>query len=196
MDQIYVLNWQYFKTKEFEQTRSIVMPDCVLGIQICWEINDGQKIWGINDPDISFDRVVSADLYLSPWSTETITYRTLQWSFWDLTKSFNLTEIQHDFNMNTHRLFIRGRTPCRSLFIVTHNKIELEKLMDDPIFYKWVVAKAKTQLGKILGLFNYNLVGNATINYSLYTEEGKSELDELKQFIKDNDPADWFYMTC
>lgn len=194
MDQIYVLDWHYFRTVEFNQSRSIVLPDCVVGVQVVWEITDGQKIWGINDPDLSFDRVVAADMYLAPWSSDTITYRTMQWSFWDLTKSFNLIDVQHDFNINTHRLFILGRTPCRSLFVVTKNKIELEKLFEDPIFQKWVMAKAKIQLSKIIGLFNYNLIGGVTINYSLYSEEGKSEITELKQYITDNNPPDWFYM--
>lgn len=193
-EQIYVLDRRYFLTDEFKNTRSIILPDCVIGISKLMEITGGQRIWGLNDPDLSFDRIMSADLYLSPWSTDQITYRTVQWSFWDLTKSFNLPEIQHYYNLNDHKLFIKGRNPNHSIFIVAVVKIADEYLYEDPVVIKWFTAKAKKSVARYLSTFNFTLLNGITINTSLLNDEADKELEELKQYINDNNPPDIIYM--
>lgn len=187
-----ILKLGLFYTPEFKETRTIQFPDCIVGINRFMEMKGGQRVLGINDPDFNFDRIMSADLYLSPWSSDTITYRTIQWSFWDLTRSFILTDIQHKFNPNTHRLQVIGREPVNPVFVEGISKIPIEDLYEDHIFQRWCIAKTKMQLGKLLGTFQFNLIGGITVNYNLYSDEGKSELEELKQMIKDKDSPDWF----
>lgn len=187
-----VLKLGLFYTPEFKATRTIQFPDCIIGINRFLEMKGGQRVLGINDPDFSFDRVMSADLYLSPWSSDTITYRTIQWSFWDLTRSFILTDIQHKFNPNTHRLQVVGRTPVNPVFVEGISKIPAEDMYEDHIVQRWIIAKTKMQLGKLLGTFQLNLIGGVTINYTLYSDEGKQELTELKEMIASKDVADWF----
>lgn len=191
---IYVINKQYFCTQEFKNNRTIIMPDCVIGLQKLQEINGGQKMFGIQDPDMKFDRIMAADMYLTPFSTDQIMYRTLQWNFWDLSRSFLLTDIQHDFNMNTKKLIITGRDPRNSLFALTTNVITEDKLYEDPIVIRWITAKAKISLSKILGLFDYTLLGNVKINFDRYATEGKEEFAEVMQEIRSQDTADWFLM--
>jgi hypothetical protein len=190
----YILNKSYYNTPEWTNTRSYQMPNCVLAIKQAFEMKGGSRIFGINDPDLQFDRLMAADLYLTPLSSDSIAYRTIQWSFWDLSRAFNLTDIQHDFNINTHRFKVIGRDPTESLFVFTLNQIPDEELYDDPVFIKWVIAKCKISLARILGFFNYQLVGNVTINYADIRSEGKEELDELKEKIKTDSPADWFLL--
>ena len=64
------------------------------GIKVVYELTSGQRVFGIHDPDLQFDRLMAADLYLTPLSSDQITYRTIQWSFWDLAKQFNLKDVQ------------------------------------------------------------------------------------------------------
>jgi hypothetical protein len=151
-------------------------------------------MFGIQDPDMKFDRIMAADMYLTPFSTDQIMYRTLQWNFWDLSRSFLLTDIQHDFNMNTKKLIITGRDPRNSLFALTTNVITEDKLYEDPIVIRWITAKAKISLSKILGLFDYTLLGNVKINFDRYATEGKEEFAEVMQEIRSQDTADWFLM--
>ena len=190
----YVLDKKYFGTQEFKTTRTFQMPDCVMAMKYIFEMTGGQRAFGINDPDMRFDRLMAADMYLSPMSSDQITYRTIQWSFWDLAKQFNLRDIQHNFNINTKRLIITGRNPVESLFMQTLNKIPIEDLYDDPLFLKWVIARAKMQLARIIGTFNYTLIGGIQINYGDIRTEGAAELAELKEKIKTDSAADWFMM--
>lgn len=190
---IYVINKQYFLTPEFKQTRSIIMPECVIGIQKLQEINGGQRLFGIQDPDMKFDRMMAADMYLTPFSTDQIMYRTLQWNFWDLSRSFLLTDIQHNYNFNNKKLIITGRDPRNSLFALTTNVISDNALFEDPIVMRWIIAKAKISLSKILGLFDYTLLGNVKINFDKYAIEGKEEFAAVMEEVKGMDSADWFY---
>jgi hypothetical protein len=193
-DQIYLLNKKYYTTKEWRNTRTFQLPECVVGIKIVWEMTHGSRVFGINDPDLNFDRLMASDLYLTPLSSDQITYRTIQWSFWDLARAFNLRDINHNFNLNTKRLVITGRTPVESLFILSQVQIPDEDAFEDPLVLKWMIAQGKRSLGRILGAFNYQLLGNVTINFEQIRTEGNEELAELKEKIKTDDVADWFLL--
>jgi hypothetical protein len=181
-------------TPEWRNTRTFQMPECVVGIKTVWEMTQGNRVFGINDPDLNFDRLMASDLYLTPLSSDQITYRTIQWSFWDLARAFNLRDINHDFNLNTKRLVITGRTPVESLFVLSMIQIPDENAYDDPLVLKWMIAQGKRSLARILGAFNYTLLGNITINFEQYRTEGNEELAELKEKIKGDDVPDWFIM--
>ena len=190
----YILDKKFYRTPEWKNTRTYQMPECVVGVKYVYEMTNGSRVFGIHDPDLQFDRLMAADLYLTPLSSDQITYRTIQWSFWDLSRAFNLRDIRFSFNLNTHRLRINGRDPSESLFICTLDKIPEEDFYEDPLVIKWMIARGKMQLARILGTFNYNLLGNVQINYSDIRSEGKEELDELKEKIKGDSPPDWFMM--
>jgi len=191
-DKIYILNKKYFQTEEFRNTRTFQMNGCTEGIKQVTEMTDGNRVFGINDPDMSFDRLMASDLYLTPLSSDQITYRTIQWSFWDLARSFNLRDINHDFNPITRRLIITGRTPEESLMIKAMDQIPLENAYEDTIVIEWMIAKSKMSLARILGAFNYNLLGNITINFEQWRQEGQEELERLREKIKGDDSPDWF----
>ena len=190
----YVLDKAFYSTDEWTNTRTFQMPECVLGIKYIYEMTGGSRVFGIHDPDMNFDRLMAADLYLTPLSSDQITYRTIQWSFWDMARQFNLRDIQHNFNLNTKRLIIMGRDPVESLFVSTLNAIPNENFYEDPLVIKWMIAKGKISLARILGTFNYNLLGNITINFEQWRTEGLAELEELKAKIIGDNPPDYFMM--
>lgn len=190
----YVLDKRYYDTAEWRSTRTFQLPECVMAIRYIYEMTSGNRVFGIHDPDLSFDRLMAADLYLTPLSSDQITYRTIQWSFWDLARQFNLRDIQHGFNINTRRLTIIGRDPVESLWLTTLNQIPIEDLYEDPVFIKWVIARSKIQLARIIGTFNYTLIGGVQINYADIRAEGQEELKELKEKIQSDQQADWFHM--
>lgn len=193
-DRIYILNKRYYETAEWRATRTYQLPDCIESVKQVIEMTDGNRVFGINDPDLNFDRLMASDLYLTPLSSDQITYRTIQWSFWDLARGFNLRDINHDWNPNTHRLIITGRTPIESLFVLAMEHIPAEDAYEDPLVIKWMIAKGKMSLARIMGAFNYQLAGNVTINFEQWRTEGKEEWDEMKEKIKGDDVPDWFLM--
>ena len=193
-DKIYVISKNYYQTAEWKATRTFQLNKCTEGIKKVVEMTGGSRVFGINDPDLSFDRLMASDLYLTPMSSDQITYRTIQHSFWDLARAFNLVDINHNFNPNTHRLIITGRTPVQSLFVLAMDHIPEEDAYEDTVVIEWIIAKAKLSLAKILGTFNYNLVGGVTINFEQWRTEGNEKIQELKEKIKSDDVADWFTM--
>jgi hypothetical protein len=193
-DKIYIINRRYYQTQAWRDSRTFQMNNCTEGIKQVKEMTGGSRVFGINDPDLNFDRLMASDLYLTPLSSDQITYRTIQWSFWDLARAFNLVDINHDFNPNTHRLSITGRTPIQSLFVLALDQIPLEDAFEDTIVLDWMVAKSKLSMARILGTFNYQLLGNIQINYDNLRVEGTSEIEALKEKIASDNPPDWFLM--
>ncbi|MGL5692129.1 MAG: hypothetical protein ACRDD8_15115 [Bacteroidales bacterium] len=195
----YIIPVEIFNTPEFRRNRYIQLPECVESVIRFMEIKGGSVgVGGLGggfyDPDMRFDKLMASDLYLSPVSSDMITARTIQWSFWDLSKSFILQDISHDFNINTKRIYVSGRTPIKPVYVGAKVQVPAHELYNDTFVIRWFVAKAKLSLGRILSMVNFNLIGGFTINPNIIIEEGKAELEELKTYIKENNPADWMLM--
>jgi len=191
--QYYVIQRQWFSDPEFKKTRSILLPDCVVSVFECREISGGGRL-GTIDRDFSDNRLLAAEIYLAPFASDDLVLRTAQYSYWDLTKAFILERVRYDFNLNTHRLKILGRDPRKNLFINTYVKIQENKLYDDWFFQRYVTAQGKISLGRILGMFQFNLPGGITIDGSKMTDEGKEEIEQLKTKIDEENSPDWFYI--
>ena len=193
-DRIYIINKNYYQTQDWKDTRTFQLNKCTEGVKKVVEMTGGSRVFGINDPDMNFDRLMASDLYLTPLSSDQITYRTIQWSFWDLARAFNLKDINHDFNPNTHRLIITGRTPVESLYVLALDHIPEEDAFEDTIVLDWMIAKAKLSMARILGTFNYQLLGNVQINFENWRTEGNEELERLREKIKGDSAPDFFLM--
>jgi hypothetical protein len=68
-------------------------------------------------------------------------------------------------------------------------------LMRDELFFRYVVAKCKIQLSRILGTFNFNLPGNIQINYDLIRTEGQDEISKIEEEIKGEEGMDFFFTS-
>lgn len=191
-----IMRPEVFRTPDFRASRTIQLPDCVMGINELREIKDGSRLFGLNDPDLTFERVFASDLFLSPFSSDVIAGRTVSYSWYDLARSYTLTLIQFKFNINTHRVQIIGRDPQQPVLIQAYVAIEDSALYDDYLFQQWCIAKCRLQVGRILGTFSYSLVGGGTINSENYMSQASQMLDSLKEQIKGDDAADWCVMIC
>ena len=183
-----------FKTAEFKASRTLQLPDCVWGIDEFREIKDSARLFGINDPDLNFDRVMNSDLYLAgPFMSDVITSRTIGYSFFDLMKGFTLFDINFNFNLNTKRVKIIGHDPMNPVLLRVFVQIEDSALYDDYYFQRWIIARCKRQIHRVLKTFEYNAVGAVNIT-SMYEDQGKSEMDEIKEEINKRQQPDWFLM--
>jgi len=186
-----VMNPRAFRTPEFRQSRTIQLPDCVWGIDEFREIKDGSRLFGINDPDLRLERVMGSDLWLSPFSSDVITSRTISYSWFDLARSFTLIDVQFRFNQNTHRINVVGHDPIAPVLIRAYIGIDEADLFEDYYFQRWCIARCKSQMHRVLKTFEYNTIGGVQIT-SLYGEQGEKEMEEIKKYQKENDPADYF----
>lgn len=189
-----VMNPAAFNTEEFRGSRSVQLPKCVWGINMFKEIKDGSRFFGINDMDLTMDKVFGSDLFLSPFSSDIITTRTVTWSWFDLAKTFTLTDIGFKFNQNSHRITVTGRTPRFPVVLQAYVGIPEQELFEDYYFQRLVIARSKMQLHRMLKTFDYQVVGGVQIINTLM-DEGKSEYDSIMETKQKQDPADWFIMS-
>jgi len=191
--QYYIIEKSWFTGSEFKKTRSVLLPDCVVSVFEVKEVTGGGRL-GTVDRDFADNRLIASELFLSPFQSDDLVLRTAQYSYWDLTQAFILERISYDFNRNTHRLKILGRDPKRNVFIQTYAKIEENKLYDDWFFQRYVTAQAKISLARTLGAFTFNLPGGIAVNGDWLRDEGKEELEQIKQRIDDENAPDWFFI--
>lgn len=193
-DQIAVMNPCCFRTPEFKNSRSIQLPECVYGIREFREIKDGQRLFGINDPNLNMEQVMNTDMWLSPFSADTISSRTINYSWFDLARSFTLLQIQFHFNIATHRINVIGRNPRYPVLIRAMVGIPEEELYDYYYFQRWIIAKSKMQLHRKLKTFSANVIGGVQVTDSLWNE-GQEEIKEIKEYFDNTTPADWLIMV-
>jgi hypothetical protein len=189
--QYYIIRASEFKTPEFRKTRTVTMPECVVSVFEVKEVT-GAGLLGNIDRDFADNKLVASEIYLSPFTGDSLVFRTAQYQFFDLTRAFFLEWIRYDFNRRTRKLKILGRDPSRDVFFQTYVKIPDDKLYEDYYFFRYVTAKSKIALGRMLSFFDYNLMGGIKVNASEIKAEGEAEVEKIEQEIKDQDTADYF----
>lgn len=189
--QYYIMKHEEFQRPEFRATRTITMPDCVVSVFECKEMT-GAGLIGTIDRDFADNKLIASEIYLSPFTGDSLVFRTAQYQFFDLTRAFFLEWIRYDYNRRTKKLKILGRDPGKDVFFNTYVKIPEDKLYEDYYFFRYVTAKAKIALGRMLSFFDYNLMGGIKVNAADIKAEGESEIEKIEQEIKDQDSADYF----
>ncbi len=189
----YVVPHSYFSEEEFTSRRYIQMPDCVMSIIDFREIRGGSRI-GIVDRDITENKIIASELFLSPVIGDDLVLRTAQYAYWDLTKAYFLDTIAFSFNQNSKRIKILGRNPRTNVIIKCYSKVPQEDLYEDDLFIRWVFAKSKIQLGFMYSLYTFQLPSGVSINGSLLKDAGEKELQEVKEQIDKENPPSWFLL--
>jgi hypothetical protein len=180
-----------FKTPEWFKTRTIMMPECVVSVFEVKEIT-GAGLIGTIDKDFADNKLIASEIYLSPFTGDSLVFRTAQYQFFDLTRAFFLEWIRYDYNRRTKKCKILGRDPSRDVFFNTYVKIPDDMLYEDYYFMRFVTAKSKIALGRMLSFFDYNLMGGIKVNAGDIKAEGEQEVEKIETEIKDQDSADYF----
>lgn len=190
--QYYIMKVTEFQKPEFMKTRTVMMPECVVSVFECKEVT-GAGLIGNIDKDFADNKLIASEIYLSPFTGDSLVFRTAQYQFYDLTRAFFLEWIRYDYNRRTRKVKILGRDPAKDVFFNTYVRIPDDKLYEDYYFIRYVTSRAKIALGRMLGFFNYNLMGGITINAADIKAEGEAELLKIEEAIKGEDTADYFF---
>ena len=204
-ERYYLIPAEVFTTDAFKCDRTLLLPKCVLTVHGIHEVtnNCNGTIADSRTFDGTFDTSVNKfffrDVFFSNTglsnSSESLMHYIVS-SYWmDLVLHVSTSPISFDYNPNSNKLVILGRTPKVPIIVQLYRELPLTYLMNDEVFFRWVVAQAKKQLSRILGTFNFNLPGGITINFDLIREEGTEEITKLEEEIRGEYGADFFFMT-
>ena len=145
--------------------------------------------------DFGIERLFLSDSVSLGQGTENLMYYTLNMYWLDVASHIINHTISFNYNRNTHKLFFPGQTPDRDCVLHTYTKIPIDMLMRDEIFFRYVVAKCKMQLSRVIGTFDFNLPGGIKINFDLIRSEGESALEKIEEEIKSEEGMDFFFTS-
>lgn len=193
-ERYYVIPLSNFKTEQYKKSRTITLPECVFSIFSLKKLKEdfGRTYSFDGTGDFGIERLFLSDSVSIGQGTENMMYYVLNLSWLDLSSHIINHTISYNYNRTSHKLFLAGQTPDRDCVAQCYVKLPFEYLMKDEIFYRYVVAKCKIQLSRILGTFNFNLPGNITINYDLIRSEGTEEVTKIEEEIKSEEGMDFF----
>lgn len=179
--------------ERFKATRTIRMPDC---IQFVYQVNEpkGNSMFSTIDRDFAENKFIGSEIFLTPFIGESLVYRTVLFSFLDLTKSFMIDTVAYDYNKNTKCINITGRTPTK-MVIQVGRKIEPQYLYEDEVFQRYTRAKAKVRLGELLTSFDFNLPGGIKPNYNTFVTKADAEFAAVLEMMKGENTPDWLYLV-
>lgn len=189
-----LLPTELFSNPSFKKMRQIQLPDCVQFV-VDFKEAKGGSIFATIDRDFAEQKFIGSEIFLTPFIGESIMYRTVMFSFLDLTKSMLLDTIAYDYNKNTKLLGVIGRTPATSAVLRVFTKIESSKLFEDELFQRYVRAHAKVRLSHMLQTFNYNLPGGVTVNYQNIVAAAEKEMEDVKAMMKGENTSDWMFLV-
>jgi hypothetical protein len=184
---------ELLKSDRFKQTRTIRMPDC---IQFVYDVKEpkGNSIFGTIDRDFAENKFIGSEVFLTPFIGESLVYRTVLFSFLDMTKNFIIDTVAYDYNRNTKCVNITGRTPPKMVMQVAR-KIEPEYLYNDEVFQRYTRAKSKVRLGELLTSFDFNLPGGIRPNYNTFVTKAEAEMQSVLDMMKSENTPDFIMLV-
>lgn len=188
-------NWRYavepryillpqdlFNTPQFNKSPEIKFPDCVQFVSGLREIKHG-SIFGTIDRDFSDMKFLGSETFLTPFVGDSLVYRTVMFSFIDLTKQFTIETISYHYNKNTKIMYDLGRKPKFDAVAIVDKKIDACYLYDDELFQRYVRAKAKMRLAEQLQMFNFTLPGDVTLNMQNLADKAEKEMENVEKMM-------------
>lgn len=188
---------QVFYLPEFRNNRVLQFPDCVMGVWKFQEMKRRYGLFGINDPDFTYNKVFMADMWMGvQMSGEIIADRTINMSFFDQLQNFQVVDMKFRWNESGHNMVVEGHDPYYNVFCGLYVKAPDYRLFDDPWVRQWIGARCKINVARMIGTFTTSsLLGGVQVNTNLYTEEANREIEECKEQWKMQREANQFFKT-
>lgn len=194
----FLINKDAFFTDEFAAYRYVNVPCEIQSIIYLYEVrNESLFQLGINTPNLSVNLGVSNQPYLSSYVTtigELGVYKTVLDSMSDMLNQLNKYTLKYHFNQLAHRLQILTNIKY-NVVIEAYANIPAEYLFKDDLFYKYVTGMAKVQYGNMTGRYTFTLPGGVTINSADMIAQGKEEIKEVEEEIKNQSNSGFFFMV-
>lgn len=101
--------------------------------------------------------------------------------------------ISYNYNEYSKKLIILGDCKGSNIVIDTWKRVRLQDLYQNYYFFRWCVCEVKKSLAQIFGTFSFKYPGGVEINFSMYSDDAKEELDSIKEWVEQNHAVDYFF---
>ena len=122
-------------------------------------------------------------------------FRVTVESFSTMMNSISKMTVQYKFNNATNKLVIQT-TPKKNMMLETYVRVPPEKLYENDLFYRYVVAQLKIRMAELAARYDFNLLGGGKFGFNdLYTR-GDKEIEKIELRIKElSQTPNWFWMV-
>jgi hypothetical protein len=194
----YLIHREAFFTEEFTKYNYVNIPCDIQSIIYLYEVRD-QSLFqlGINTPNLSVNLGVTNQPYLSSYVTtigELGVYKTILDNISDMLNQLNKYTLKFHFNQLNHRLNILTNVKY-DVIMEAYANIPKEKLFKDDLFFKYVTGYSKIQLGNLVGRYDFTLPGGVKIQAADLISQGKDEVKEVEEEVKNQSNSGWFFMV-
>lgn len=180
--------------QEFQTTRKLKLPDCIYSVnRVAKDTNS--KVTS-NQPNLSTQNRNSTNFGLGgeTMSNDILGY-VIASSYGDLTSQIFDYPISYEYNRHSKKLFLKGSLQMSPDFLLDCDIIlPLEDMFDLDLFFDYCLAHSKMQLSNIMGTMQMQLPGDATIDFDRFYTQGKDELDQVKEEVKDIGGGSSFFL--
>lgn len=194
----YFVDKAAFTTEEYTKYKYITLPCEIQSVSYIYEVRgDSLLQLGINTPNLSVNLGVTNQPYLSSYVTtigELGIYKTLIDSLSDMLNQLNKYTLKFHYNQMMNRLNILTNVNY-NLILETYANIPAENLYNDHYFIKYVTAWGKLQTGNLLTRYDFSLPGNVKFNATDIQNQGKEEMKEVEDEIKNMAQTSFFVMV-
>jgi hypothetical protein len=190
-------------TEAFRKNGEITLPNAVWAVNAVFQLSrfsgeDGgfsNYSFNSSDTDFAVDKMVYNSYYGGGEgiASENLMYFVINEYFIDSARQVLQNAMSYTFNYLNHKFRFLGEKPDYTVVFQVYTKLDDCSLFGDEIFLRYVVARCKQQLARVMGTFNYNLPGGITINYDLYKSEGDDEIAAITEEIKTDEGTDYFF---
>ena len=101
--------------------------------------------------------------------------------------------LSYNYNEYSKKLVILGDCKGSNIVIDAWKRVRLQDLYNNYYFFRWCVCEVKKSLSQIFGTFSFKFPGGVEINFSMYSDDAKEELETIKEWVENNHSADYFF---
>lgn len=182
----------------------VQLPPQILGVHGVFKVQSGLKYGAMGD--FSIERMMMSSYSMFGGAGTVGSGMSMQGTGYNLSDvivsmyevdTFNQAfqaPLTYNYNQFSNKLVLLGDLGYSDLLLATMQRCKIQDLYNNYYFFRYVVCLCKRALSTIYGMFEFNLPGGISINYSTLSDQADSEIDKIDEWIHNNRACDYFFM--
>lgn len=182
----------------------VQLPPQILGVHGVFKVQSGLKYGAMGD--FSIERMMMSSYSMFGGAGTVGSGMSMQGTGYNLSDvivsmyevdTFNQAfqaPLTYNYNQFSNKLVLLGDLGYSDLLLATMQRCKIQDLYNNYYFFRYVVCLCKRALSTIYGMFEFNLPGGISINYSTLSDQADSEIDKIDEWIQNNRACDYFFM--